>query len=47
MELEIFLKVSLELEWQRISSDKRDLVESRQSLRKVRIDVEDSMGPYY
>jgi len=30
-----------------ISSSERDLVESRQSLKKVRIDVEGSMGPYY
>ena len=30
-----------------ISSSKSDLVESRQFLRKVRIDVEGSMGPYY
>ena len=28
-------------------SSGRDLVESRQFLRKVRIDVEGSMGPYY
>ena len=30
-----------------ISGSERDLVESRQSLEKVRIDVEGSMGPYY
>ena len=30
-----------------ISSSGRNLVESRQSLKKVRIDVEGSMGPYY
>ena len=30
-----------------ISSSRSDLVESRQFLRKVRIDVEGSMGPYY
>ena len=30
-----------------ISSSERDLVESRQSLEKVQIDVEGSMGPYY
>ena len=30
-----------------ISSSERDLVESRHSLKKVWIDVEGSMGPYY
>ena len=30
-----------------ISSSRSDLVESRQFLKKVRIDVEGSMGPYY
>ena len=30
-----------------IKGSDRDLVESRQSLEKVRIDVESSMGPYY
>jgi hypothetical protein len=29
------------------SSSRSDLVESRQFLKKVRIDVEGSMGPYY
>ena len=30
-----------------ISGSERDLVESSQSLEKVQIDVEGSMGPYY
>ena len=29
------------------SNSERDLVELRHSLKKVRIDVEGSMGPYY
>ena len=29
------------------SNSEIDLAESRQSLKKVRIDVEGSMGPYY
>ena len=30
-----------------INNRERDLVESRRSLKKVQIDVEGSMGPYY
>ena len=32
---------------QECNSSRRDLVKSKQSLRKVQIDVEGSMGPYY
>ena len=46
--------MELEISWGKprmsiavISGSESDLVESRQSLEKVRIDVEGSMGPYY